>query len=182
MVEINITDSTGKQPRKVGFYANQPDNNNLAEINAFKLVIGKIPETTYFCQSANLPGISISEVPQQTIFNPVLFPGGKVEHETFSAKFVVSENLTNWLEIYRWIRSCSTYKDFNEVVNPDKSLVSDATLFILNSKNNLNYTVKFYNLFPKTLTSIEFDYADTELSTLISSVDFAFSYYDIEVT
>ena len=182
MVEINITDSTGKQPRKVGFYANQPENNNLAEINAFKLVIGKIPETTYFCQSANLPGISISEVQQQTIFNPLLYPGGKVEHETFSAKFVVSENLTNWLEIYRWIRSCSTYKDFNEVVDVDKSLVSDATLFILNSKNNLNYTVKFHNLFPKALTSIEFDYADTELSTLISSVDFAFSHYDIEVT
>jgi hypothetical protein len=171
MVEINITDSTGKQPRKVGFYANQPENNNLAEINAFK-----------FCQSANLPGISISEVQQQTIFNPLLYPGGKVEHETFSVKFVVSENLTNWLEIYRWIRSCSTYKDFNEVVDVDKSLVSDATLFILNSKNNLNYTVKFHNLFPKALTSIEFDYADTELSTLISSVDFAFSYYDIEVT
>jgi len=72
MVEINITDSTGKQPRKVGFYANQPENNNLAEINAFKLVIGKIPETTYFCQSANLPGISISEFSQQTMFNPVL--------------------------------------------------------------------------------------------------------------
>ena len=182
MVEINVSDATGKGPRKVGFLANQPENINLAEINAFKLVIGKIPETTYFCQKANLPGISIQEIRQQTPFNPVLYPGGQVTHEQFTVDFVVSENLTNWLEIYRWIRSCSTYKDFNEVVDVDKSLVSDATLFILNSKNNLNYTVKFHNLFPKALTSIEFDYADTELSTLISSVDFAFSYYDIEVT
>ena len=92
---------------------------------------------------------------------------------------MVSEDLSNWLEIYSWIRSCSTYKDFNEIVGTDKSLVSDATLYILNSNNNLSKTVRFYNLFPKSISSIEFDYADTELSTLISTVEFAFTYFDI---
>lgn len=179
MVEINISDAGGKEPRKIGFLANQPANENLAEITSFKLVIGKIPLTTYFCQSANLPGISISQVEQQTIFNPILYPGGNVVHESFNAKFVVAEDLTNWMEIYKWIRSCSTYKDFNEIVGTDKSLVSDATLYVLSSKNNLSKTVRFSNLFPKSLSSIEFDYADTELSTLTSTVEFAFSHFDI---
>lgn len=179
MVEINITDAGGKLPRKIGFVANQPSNENLQEINGFKLVMGKIPLVTYFCQTANLPGISISQVSQQTIFNPILYPGGQINHESFNVKFVVSEDLTNWLEIYSWIRSCSTYKDFNEIVSNDKSLISDATLYMLNSKNNLSKTVRFYGLFPKALSSIEFDYADTELSTLTSSVEFSFTYFDI---
>ena len=179
MAEINVTDSSGKKVRKIGFLANQPENNNLAEINAFKLVIGKIPETTYFCQKANLPGISIGEVRQETPFNPVLYPGGQVTHEEFSVDFVVSEDLTNWLEIYNWIQSCSTYTDFDSIVPESKSMVSDATLFILNSKNNLNHTVRFQNLFPKSLGSIDFNYTDTELATLVSTVTFAFTYYEI---
>lgn len=179
MVEINVSDATGKGPRKVGFLANQPENINLAEINAFKLVIGKIPETTYFCQKANIPGISIQEIRQQTPFNPVLYPGGQVTHEQFTVDFVVSENLTNWMEIYKWIRSCSTYKDFGDIVPESTSLISDATLFILNSKNNLTMTVRFSGLFPISLTSIDFNYTDTELSTLVSSATFAFTYYEI---
>ena len=179
MVEINVSDATGKGPRKVGFLANQPENINLAEINAFKLVIGKIPETTYFCQKANLPGISIQEIRQQTPFNPVLNPGGQVTHEQFTVDFVVSENLTNWMEIYKWIRSCSTYKDFGDIVPESTSLISDATLFILNSKNNLTMTVRFSGLFPISLTSIDFNYTDTELSTLVSSATFPFTYYEI---
>lgn len=113
------------------------------------------------------------------MFNPVLFPGGNVAHESFSVKFVVSESLNNWREIYNWIMSCSTYTDFSKIVDTDKSLVSDATLFILNSKNGLTHTVRFYNLFPKSLSSIEFDFTDTELTTLVSSVEFAFSHYEI---
>jgi hypothetical protein len=81
MVEINVTDSTGKQPRKVGFFANQPENNNLAEINAFKLVIGKIPETTYFCQKMQIyqefqyKEIRHNKIP---ILIQFLYPGGQV--------------------------------------------------------------------------------------------------------
>lgn len=179
MAGINITDSSGKTPRKAGFLANQPKNDNLAEISAFKLIIGKIPETTYFCQKANLPGISILEVKQETVFNPLLMPGGQVTHEDFTVDFVVSEDLTNWLEIYNWIQSCSTYTDWDSIVPESDSLVSDANLFILNSKNNITHNVQFYGVFPKSLTSIEFNYTDTELSTLVSSVTFAFSYYKI---
>lgn len=179
MTQINVSDASGKNPRKIGFFANQPKNDNLAEINAFKLIIGKIPETTYFCQKANLPGISIQEVRQETVFNPILYPGGHVTHEEFSVDFVVSEDLTNWLEIYKWILSCSTYKDFGDIVPEKQSLISDGSLFILNSKNNLTHTVRFHNLFPKSLSSIDFNYTDTELSTMVSTVNFAFSYYEI---
>lgn len=179
---INVTDSTGKQPKKGGFFANQPQNINLQETTAFKLVIPKIPEVTYFCQKVNLPGISIETVGQNTAFNSILYPAGKVSHETFTASFVVSEGLSNWLEIYKWIQSCSNYTDYETFAGDDNSLVSDAKLYILTSKNNLNVTATFYGLFPTSLGSISFDYSDMELQTLISDVTFSFSYYDISIS
>jgi len=179
MAEINVTDASGKQPRKIGYIKNQPENTNLLETTSFKLIISKIPETTFFCQSVNLPGIGIEKVEQQTIFNPLLYPGGKVTHQNFIAKFIVSESVNNWLEIYKWIKSCSTEKDFEEIVPLDKSLVSDASLYILTSKNNLNLEVRFFGLFPVNLDSIELDYSDSELQTIVSSVEFAFTYYEI---
>lgn len=182
MVEINITDSTGKQPKKGGFFANQPTNNNLQETTAFKLVIPKIPETTYFCQKINLPGIGIETTQQNTNFNPILHPAGNVTHEAFTASFIVSEGLSNWLEIYNWIQSCSNYTDYEKFAGEQNSLVSDAKLYILSSKNNLSINATFYGLFPTSLGSISFDYTDTELQTIISDVTFAFSYYEIEVT
>jgi hypothetical protein len=179
MAAINDTDYTGKQPRPIGFLSRQPKNNNFQEITAFKLTISKIPETTYFCQTANIPGIGITPVQQETIFNPILYPGGKVEHEDFSVRFQVSEGLHNWLEIYKWIQSCSTYTDFDKIAPLEQTLVSDAQLYVLTSKNNLELSVRFYNLFPKSISSIEFDYSDADLQTILCNASFAFSHYEI---
>jgi len=182
MVEINVTDATGKQPKKGGFFANQPENNNFQETTSFKLVIPKIPETTYFCQKVNLPGISIGSLSQETLFNGILHPSGKITHEAFTASFIVSEGLSNWREIYDWIQSCSTYTDFEKYAGEQNSLVSDAKLYVLSSKNNPEIIATFYGLFPISLGSISFDYSDSELQTIVSEVTFAFSHYEIEVT
>lgn len=171
--EVNVTDSTGKQPRKVGFFANQPENNNLLEKTAFKMVIPKIPEVSYFCQSVSLPGIS-----KEKKIRPI----GKVRHETFEVNFLVSENMSNWLEIYNWIQSLSNYEDFEKFVEEEKSIVSDAVLYVLSSKNNVSLKAQFHGLFPISLSSVSFDYTDSELQVTTASVTFAFSYYEIVAT
>jgi hypothetical protein len=174
-----LMDSTGKLPLKVGALANQPTNTNFQESTAFRLSIRKIPNTIYFCQSVNLPGLSIDKVSQDTPFTPVSYPGTSVTMEDFRIKFLVAEDLSNWLEIYNWIRSCSTVKDFSEIVSLETSLSSDATLSLLSSKNNLNFNVRFTNLFPTSLGSIDFDYSQTDVIPLSCDVTFAYTYYDV---
>jgi hypothetical protein len=178
-MEINITDATGKQPRKIGFLANSPVNPNFQEPTAFKFVVGKIPEVTYFCQSANIPGISIEAKGLDTPFVPLMQPGGKISHEQLSIKFLVSEGLYNWLEIYRWIRSLGQYKDYTETIPLNRGLVSDGALYVLSSKNNLQLIVRFSGLFPLSLTSVEFDYGDTELQAPSATVNFSFTDYEV---
>lgn len=174
-----LTDSTGKNYLKVGAFANQPTNTNFQEATAFRLSIRKIPNTIYFCQGVNLPGMTIDKVSQDTPFSPVNYPGTSVTMDDFRIKFLVAEDLSNWLEIYNWMRSCSTVKDFSEIVSLESSLSSDATLSLLSSKNNMNFNVRFTSLFPTSLGSIDFDYSQTDITPISCDVTFAYTYYDV---
>ena len=174
-----LMDSTRKSTLKVVALANQPTNANFQESTAFRLSIRKIPNTVYFCQSVSLPWLLIDKVSQDTPFTPVSYPGTSVTMEDFRIKFLVAEDLSNWLEIYNWIRSCSTVKDFSEIVSLETSLSSDATLSLLSSKNNMNFNVRFTNLFPTSLGSIDFDYSQTDVTPLSCDVTFAYTYYDV---
>jgi hypothetical protein len=174
-----LMDSTGKMPLKIGALANQPTNTNFQESTAFRLSIRKIPNTVYFCQSVSLPGLSIDKVYQDTPFKQINYPGTYVTMDDFRIKFLVAEDLSNWLEIYNWIRSCSTVKDFSEIVSLETSLSSDATLSLLSSKNNMNFNVRFTNLFPTSLGSIDFDYSQTDVTPISCDVTFAYTYYDV---
>ena len=174
-----LMDSSGKIPLKVGALANQPENTNFQETTAFRLSIRKIPNTIYFCQGVNLPGMSIDKVEQDTPFTTIGYPGSKVTMEDFRVKFLIAEDLSNWLEMYNWIRSCATVKDFSEIVSLETSLSSDATLSLLSSKNNINFNVRFTNLFPTSLGSIDFDYSQTEVVPISCDISFAYTYYEV---
>lgn len=174
-----LKDSTGKSLLKVGAFANQPTNTNFQESTAFRLSIRKIPNTIYFCQTANLPGMSLNKVEQVTPFNPVNYPSSSLMMEDFSIRFLVAEDLSNWLEIYNWILSSSTIKDFSQIVPLDSAFSSDATLSLLSSKNNLKFSVRFTNLFPTSLGSVQFDYSQTDVTPLSCDVTFAYTYYEV---
>jgi len=174
-----LKDSTGKSLLKVGAFANQPTNTNFQESTAFRLSIRKIPNTVYFCQSVNLPGMSLNKIEQETPFNPIIYPSSTVSMEDFTVKFLIAEDLSNWLEMYNWIRSSTTIKDFSQVVPLESSFSSDATLSLLSSKNNLNFSVRFTNLFPTSLGSVQFDYSQTDVTPLSCDVTFAYTYYEV---
>ena len=48
---------------------NLPSNTSLLSPVGFKFALSKFPEVTYFCQAANIPGISVSQVDIGTPMN-----------------------------------------------------------------------------------------------------------------
>ena len=44
----------------------QPENTNLLQVTKYILTLPRVNNVQYFCQEANLPGISISQIPRQT--------------------------------------------------------------------------------------------------------------------
>ena len=167
----------------MGQVPGQPTNTNPLSPTGFRFVISRLPNVVFFGQAANLPGFTFNHIEYKTPMSPTIpVPGDSVEFEDLIIKFMVNENITNWLEIYNWVKALSRIKELNlDTQNGQEARVSDATLFILTSSRNVNIKIFFRDLFPINLTSLDFDATVTDIDPLIADGTFKFCYYDIEV-
>ena len=62
----------------------------------------------------------------------------------------------------------------------DLNLFSDGTLLIYNSVDNPNFKVIFQNLFPNSLSPLQFDSKVSDVQYLSASVTFKYTIYNIE--
>lgn len=171
-----------------------PANKDLLQTTKFLLTFSRLPGLTFFCQSVNLPGVSLSEVPVNTPFVDLYVPGEKIAYDTLNASFLVDEDIQSWQQIHDWIRAMTFPNEFAEYRTMDKlsnisntrkymglkPQYSDASLTIYTNKNNPNLRINFKDLFPITLGSILFNSSDSADYVASSDVSFRFSYYDIE--
>jgi len=157
----------------------QPSTDNYLLNNAFKFSIERVPTVTYFCQKANIPSLSFGFVEQPTKFGARLdIAGSLYEFETLEVSFIVSEDMRNWLEIFRWLRSLGNVEDFNEYVSVEQHK-SDAELLILSSAYRPQYSVNFLGVFPTNLSGIDFDSSVAEAEPVIATASFKYRSYDI---
>ena len=156
----------------------QPKNLNYFIPTGFKFMIDKIPNVNFFCQSCNLPGLSAGQFLQVTPLRDMPIAGDKVQMNELRVRFVIDEELQNWLEIYNCIKTF-TFPD-NQEQYKQENVYSDGMLTLLTSNKNVQYVAKFTNLFPIDLTDIEMssDVADAEV--VASDATFAYTTYNIE--
>lgn len=171
-----------------------PTNVNLFQSTKFRLTFSKLPGVTYFCQSANFPGVSLNEVQRSTPFVDLYMPGEKLVYDTFNITFLVDENLYAWTEIHDWMRGLTFPTDFKEYVDLTRNAIpsatrgnsvgkpqySDAILTFYTNKNNPNFRIKLHDVFPTSLSSILVNASDTAENVVVSDAVFRFSYYDYE--
>jgi len=185
----------------------QPTATDYASPTQFKFSILKLPKVEYFCTSVNVPGITLGgNITQQTPFKDIPLPGDKLTYEPLRMSFIVDENLENFQEIHGWLIGLGFPRDYSEFQNlvssgndrfPAKNqsvsteigkvkygatnvggTYSDATLTILTSKNNPQLEVRFKNLFPTSLTGLDYNQQATDVQYLTATVDFNYEIYD----
>ena len=166
----------------------QPSNINHLTPIAYRFNIRKIPNVVYFCQSVNIPGISFPETIQRTPFTNINVPGDTLVYEDLTIRFLVDEDLEAYTEIFNWMaaltapKAFSQYKterDTNKTLRRSTgNLFSSAELIILNNNMNPNKEIIFDDVFPTSLSSIEFDSGST-LDTLSATVTFKYTTYSI---
>lgn len=153
----------------------------------------------YFCQQANLPGVSLTEIPKPTPFVEMYLPGEKLVYETLNITFLVDEDLQAWTQIHDWMRGITFPNNFEEYLNmqatvaqtsslnrfvPSSSLAggqyTEATMTIHTNKNNPNFRVKFVDVFPVSLSTIIFNTGDSADNVVTADATFRFTYYNYE--
>ena len=188
-------------------YTRQPTKFDYAEPTKFKFSIIKLPKVEFFITTANLPGISLGVAEQITPLKDIPLPGDRLQYDTLNIQFLVDENLENYREIHGWLTGLGFPKDHEQfrnlqnagsdrfpttknvglnkelgkvdkAVQDDGGLYSDATLFVLSSKNNAALEVRFRDIYPISLSGLDYNQQDTDIQYLTASVTFAYKIYE----
>jgi hypothetical protein len=138
-----------------------PQNTNLLQPTKFLLTFGRIPTVQYFCQEVNLPGITLGEVIRDTPFLDMYSPGTKLTYDPLDITFTIDEDLESWKNLYSWFLSIADPDGFEKRTFVKElqrtEHFSDAYLTVLSALNNPVLRIEFSNVFPLTLSDIQFD-------------------------
>lgn len=145
----------------------------------YRFMLTRLPNVTFFCQSASLPSVTMTEVQMPTPFVPIKAPS-KMEFDDLSITFVVDENMNNWLEIFNWMRSVTNVEDYEEFRKPNTHLTT-ANLLILNSSKQPKMSVNFEGLYPKNLSSVEFSSTIVDPEPIVCTAMFGYRSYNVEI-
>lgn len=163
-----------------------PINQNLLGKNGYQFHIKKLPNTNFFVQNCNIPGISIDPVQIGTPLVSLPFSGDHITYQELTVTFKIDEDLGSYIDLYTWIRQLGFSEDTREYATiASKSLssgdgiVSDASLIILDAKKRPNYELVFINAFPVSLSTIELGYNVTDVEYLTADATFRYDTFDI---
>jgi hypothetical protein len=169
-----------------------PSNPNFLQPNKFAINFSRLPNMQFFGQMVTVPGISLSEIPQNTPFVDAYVPGEKAIYDLLNVTFIVDEELKSWIEIHDWIRAMTFPKEFEEYQKlgmlskqtigqiKAKPQYCDASVTLLSSSNTPYYKFKFYDVFPTTLSSFIMNTGDSPETIITADATFRYTYYDIE--
>ncbi len=173
-------------------YDNQIKNRNFLSPTGFKFVLNRAPKVSFFGNEANIPALNLGIAEQPTYLRDIPLPGDNIQFEDFNLRFLVDENLENYLEISNWIRALGYAESLQDIFDFQKenedleqpaktklNLFSDGTLQILTSSENPNFKVVFKDLFPYQLSTLNFDATDEDINYFTADVSFKYTIFNI---
>ena len=169
-------------------YDKQLENRNFLSPIGFQFSLNKVPKATFFSNSARIPDITLGTAIQPVYLKDIDVPGDKLQYGDFNLRFLVDEDLVNYMAIHNWLTGLgypdNTGQFKNATTDEDglrdrEEIFSDGSLSILNSNYNTTAIVKFRDLFPISLTSLEFEATDTDINYFTAEVVFKYTIYDI---
>lgn len=169
-------------------FPNQINNRNFLSPVGFKFTLAKDPKIPFFCNSARIPEINLGSAVQPTYLKDLDIPGEKLTYGDFSLRFLVDENMENYMAVHNWLTGLGfpeTAQQFKDLTTDDDGIrdlnkqFSDGSLHILNSNFRDVAIVKFKDLYPISLTSLEFESSDTDINYFTAEVSFRYTVYNV---
>ena len=153
----------------------------------------RAPGVAFFCNQANIPSLDLGIAVQPTYLKDIDVPGDKIQFGDLNIRFLVDEDLVNYMELQNWIRGLGfpdSLKEFDElekesILGMNKfgqegdQIYSDGTLQILSSNLVPKFQVVFNDMFPYSLSTVSFDATDTDIEYFTAEVSFKYTIYNL---
>ena len=172
--------------------APQIENRNFLSPTGFKFTLKRSPKVAFFCNEANIPDLNLGIAVQTSYLKDIDLPGDKIDFGDLNLRFLVDENLENYMEIQNWIRGLGYPENLQQFtalqnqgiiqgnyVQDRQNIYSDGTLQVLTSSSIPNFQVVFKDLFPYSLGTLTFDATQTDVQYFTADVSFKYTIYSI---
>ena len=169
-------------------FAKQIDNRNFLSGVGFKFNLSKFPKVDFFSNSARIPELNLELTRQPSYLKNIDIPGERLTYGDLTLRFLVDENMENYISVYNWLKglgfpeTAQEYKDLTtdkDGQRDNKEAFCDGTLRILNSNYREVAKVKFTDLFPTSLTSLDFDATNTDIQFFTAEATFKYTIYNL---
>jgi hypothetical protein len=159
----------------------QPDNINYLSPTGFRFSCQALPETQFYCSQAVIPGVSISEIAVATPHRQHWVAGDNLTYDEFNITMIVDEYMRNWQEIQEWILGLGKPESFQqyEKAKVKEKIKTQGSLFVLTGSKNPALRFDFYDLWPKSISSINFDIQASEITYATADIAFQYNYYEM---
>lgn len=186
----------------------QPDELDYLRPNGFRFLIQSLPKVTYFCQAATLPSMTLGFAIQPTPLVNIPKPGEKIDFGDLTIRFLIQEDMANYIELYNWVVALGFPENHNQFRNrfnqqafrnpqinntdvgpagsptvPRKTDVteySDATLMVMGSDNNVVARLNFLDCFPVSLSGLDFDVSTGNVQYFTAQAVFKYRMFTVE--
>ena len=132
----------------------------------FKLIFNKIPNTIFFLQGFNLPGVSVREVRVPTNIVDMNEIGEKMVFEPFTINFLIDTEFRAYHDIYAWMKRMTVLG-----TNVGET---DTVDFLIND----NKTIRFYDAWPMSLSNLSFETNVNDVIYVTCSATINYDYFD----
>ena len=180
----------------------QPDKLDYLSPTQFRFGIHQLPKVEFFTTAATIPGINMGEAIFPTPFKDIPIMGDKLTYDNLEISFIVDEFLENYTSLHEWMTAIGFPKDRKQFRNfrsntsstPSASatpstervgkvtsanaLFSDAYLMVLSNKNNPILEVDFHNMYPVSLSALQFSQEGTDVQYITASATFSYQIYE----
>ena len=172
-------------------FGKQIQNRNFLTGVGFKFNLTKFPKVDFFSNSARIPELNLELTRQPSYLKNIDVPGERLTFGDLTLKFLVDENMENYISVYNWLKGLGfpeTTKEFKDLTTDkdgqrdSKEAFCDGTLRILNSNYREVAQVKFRDLFPTSLTSLDFDATNTDVQYFTAEASFKYTIYNLTAT
>jgi hypothetical protein len=176
-----------------------PNNINPLSPTGFTLSITKLPEVSYFCQTAQIPQITLGGVDIPSPLSVVKAPGELLHFNELVVNFIIDENMNNYSAIWNWLIGLGfpeSWTQYQALINGSATSTvgasgampafgsimgnySDGSLQILGSNNVAVRTINFIDLFPISLGTLDFQSNVDDIQYLTGTATFGYAYYTL---
>ena len=181
----------------------QPDKLDYSSPTQFRFMINQLPKVQFFTTAANIPDISLGEAVIPTPYKDIPIMGDKITFGNLDVSFIVDEYLENYVSIHNWLigigfpKNRQQFSSFRSDTSnnptsaktvsvdsvgkatPDRGMYSDATLTILSNKNNPLVEVRYSDLFPVSLSALNYSQDATDVTYQTAEISFRYKLYEI---